>query len=228
MENGVSILIPTYKATAFIDECLSSIKSSVPYEILIGIDGDKELYNYCIPYESDVIKLFYFIDNVGPFVIKNTLSEIAKYDNLLFFDSDDIIVDGTIQQFFDKIQESDYVKLNYVNFNIDKKNIKQGHIYNDALIGVKKEVFERLNGFFPWKCGADTELYKRLDHYGYKMGILEGISYYRRLHDNNLTVNLETCHRSTIRNKYVDIIQRSEKLDYWPSPEIKIKGNYIC
>ncbi len=224
----VSVIIPSYNTVTFIDECLESIKSNIPYEILIGVDGCRDTYNFVIPYESDIIKIFYFTDNVGPFVIKNTLSEAAKYSNLLFFDSDDIMNEGTISQFFDTIQKSDFVKLNYVNFNRDKKNIKQGHIFNDAVIGIKKDVFEKLNGFYPWKCGADTEFTKRLEHLGYKSGILEGISYYRRLHGENLTMRDETKHGSAIRNKYVDIIQRNEKLKYFPSPDIKIKGNYIC
>ncbi len=224
---GVSVIIPSYNAVTFIDECLISINSTIPHEILIGVDGCRDTYNFVIPYESDVVKIFYFPENKGPFVIKNTLSEIAKYDNLLFFDSDDIMNDGTISQFFDIIQKSDFVKLNYVNFNKDRKNIRQGHIFNDAVIGIKKDVFEKLNGFYPWKCGADTEFTKRLEHLGYKSGVLEGISYYRRLHGENLTMRDKTKHGSVIRNKYVDIIQRNEKLKYWPSPDIKIKGNYI-
>lgn len=225
---AVSLIIPAYNAVAFIDECLMSIKSNIPYEILIGVDGCKETHNFVIPYESYNIKVFYFPDNNGPFIIKNTLSEVAKYPNLLFFDSDDIMNEGTISQFYDVIQNSDFVKLNYVNFDRNRKNIRQGHVYNDAVIGIKKDVFEKLNGFFPWKCGADTEFTKRLDHNGFKSGVMEGISYYRRLHDDNLTIRKETGHGSAIRNKYVDIIQRSERLKYWPSPETKIKGNYIC
>jgi glycosyltransferase involved in cell wall biosynthesis len=224
----VSIIIPAYGSKAYIDECLESIKSNIPFEIIIGVDGDKELYNYCIPYEEYGIKVYYFTDNVGPFVIKNTLIDTAIYENILFFDSDDIMAEGIIAQFHEKIHNSDYVKLNYVNFNKDRKNIKQGHIHNDAVIGIKKNIFNKINGFYPWKCGADTELSHRLDNNGYKMGIMEGISYYRRLHDNNLTIKEDTKHGSAIRNEYVDIINSNLRLKYWPNPHSKIKGNYVC
>ena len=41
---------------------------------------------------------------------------------------------------------------------------------NDAVIAIKKDVINQLNGFYPWKCGADTEFAYRLEHNKFKKG----------------------------------------------------------
>jgi glycosyltransferase involved in cell wall biosynthesis len=215
----ISIIIPAYKATKYIDECLASIKRDC--EILIGVDACKETYNHI----KHLDNVFYFPKNVGPYIIKNTLVDIAKYENILFFDADDVMAEGVVERFNEAIQHVDYVKLNYINFTHEIK--KSGHIMNDAVIGIKKSVFNSLNGFYPWKCGADTELENRLRHNNFKYKVLEGISYYRRLHGENLTMRKETGHGSSIRSEYVNIINRNIKANHWPHPQTKTIETYV-
>jgi glycosyltransferase involved in cell wall biosynthesis len=215
----VSIIIPAYKATKYIDECLASIKGDC--EILIGVDACEETYNHIKHLEN----VFYFPNNVGPYIIKNTLVDVAKCENILFFDADDVMAEGIIEKFNKAIQQVDYVKLNYINFTHEIK--KSGHIMNDAVIGIKKSVFNSLNGFYPWKCGADTELENRLRHNNFKYKVSEGISYYRRLHGENLTMKSETGHGSSIRSEYVNIINRNIKANHWPHPQTKTIETYV-
>jgi glycosyltransferase involved in cell wall biosynthesis len=214
-----SVIIPAYKATKYIDECIASIKGDC--EILIGVDACEETYNHI----KHLDNVFYFRRNVGPYVIKNTLIDVAKYDNILFFDSDDVMAEGTIEKFNEAIQNVDYVKLNYVNFT-DKINTS-GHAMNDAVIGIKKSVINSLNGFYPWKCAADTELDYRLKYNHLKYKVLEGVSYYRRLHGENLTMRKETGHGSPVRSEYVNIINRNIRANHWPNPQIKTTYTYV-
>jgi glycosyltransferase involved in cell wall biosynthesis len=213
-----SVIIPAYKATKYIDECLASIKGDC--EILIGVDACEETYNHI----KHLDNVFYFTKNVGPYIIKNTLIDIAKHDNILFFDSDDVMAEGTIEKFNEAIQNNDYVKLNYVNFT-DKINTS-GQMMNDAVIGIKKSVINSLNGFYPWKCGADTELDHRLKYNHLKYKVLEGVSYYRRLHGENLTMRKETGHGSAIRNEYINLIGKNRKQGF-PNPQIKTTYTYV-
>lgn len=215
----ISVIIPAYKATRYIDECLASIKGEC--EILIGVDGCQETYNHV----KHLDNVFYFKENVGPYVIKNTLSDIAKGEILLFFDADDVMVDGLLNIINKNIQHVDYIPLNYINFqNIIKPS---EHIMNDAVIAIKKNVFNSLNGFHPWKCGADTEFGYRLQYNNFKKGKLDGVSYHRRLHDENLTIRKETGHGSPIRNEYVNIINRNIRQTNWPSPQTKTIQEYV-
>jgi glycosyltransferase involved in cell wall biosynthesis len=219
----ISIIIPAYKATKYIDECIFSIEGSVEHEILIGVDYCKETFIHLKNIPN--IKLFYFTENVGPFVIKNTLINAAKYENILFFDSDDILHDGMLDVIAKQLEDVDYLKLNYINFH--NKKIMNGHKMNDAVIAIKKNVFNSLNGFYPWRCGADTEFTYRLEYNKYKTKTFTDFCYHRRIHDENLTIKKETTHGSPIRQSYVAIINKNIQAKNWPNPTTKTIQDYV-
>jgi hypothetical protein len=175
-------------------------------------------------YFSFVYVVFYFTNNVGPYVIKNTLVDEAKYGNILFFDSDDVLAEGTIDRVNDILSQCEYAGLKYINFT---NNInKQGHMMNDAVICIKKALFNSLNGFYDWRCGADTEFSKRLEHNNIKTKSFDGVCYYRRLCPTSLTHAKETGHGSQIRTQYVNYINKAIKLNQWPNPVKKITQEY--
>lgn len=215
----ISVIIPAYKATKYIDECLSSIKGDC--EILIGVDGCEKTYSHI----KHLNNVFYFEKNIGPYVIKNTLVDVAKGDVIVFFDSDDVMVDGLLPKIDKSIQNAEYIPLNYINF---QNKIGLGHMMNDAVIAIKKETFNSLNGFYPWRCGADTEFAYRLKYNNITKGSIgTEASYYRRLHGENLTMTKETGHGSPIRTEYVNIINRNIRANHWPNPNIKTISEYV-
>ena len=220
----ISIIIPAYKATKYIDECVSSIKGNVEHEILIGVDGCEETYNHI----KHLDNVFFFPKNMGPFVIKNTLADVSKYEKLLFFDSDDIMDVGALDRLAKVVNSVDYVKLNYINFNNNRSRIDLfGHKMNDAIIAIDKKIFNSLNGFYPWRCGADTEFTNRLVFNKMKSITPPDAFYYRRLHGENLTIKKETGHGSSIRNEYVNIINKNIRENNWPNPQIKTIQEYV-
>jgi hypothetical protein len=87
-------------------------------------------------------------------------------------------------------------------------------------------VFNKLNGFQPWRCAADTEFAHRLKWNNLKSEVLPTLSYYRRLHDKNLTINKETGHGSYIRNRYAMLIKKSKRERLFKNPKTKIKQEY--
>jgi len=214
----LSVIIPAYKATKYIDECIDSIKGDC--EILIGVDGCIETYNHIKHLEN----VYYFKENVGPYVIKNTLIDQAKYDDILFFDSDDIMAEGTIEKVTKTLNSKDYVKLSYIDFI--KKPLLSGIVYSNAVIGIKKSVFNSINGFYPWRCSADTELVNRLQYNNFSCKTIPDVCYYRRLHQDNLTVRKETGHGSPIRKTYVDYINVHLSKQSWPNPLTKTIQDY--
>lgn len=216
----LSVIIPAYKATKYIDDCLASIKGA---EILVGVDSCQETLDHL---KNRDIKLFYFTENVGPFVIKNTLIDQASNEHILFFDSDDVLVEGVIERINERLAEIDYLKLNYINFY--NKPTTKGHMMNDAVIAIKRSSFNSINGFQPWRCGADTEFSYRSQYNNLKYKVLDGLAYHRRLHGENLTMRKETGHKSPIRETYVAYINKHHKLGSWPNPLIKTTSSYVA
>ena len=104
-KNGVSIIITAYKMKNYIKETLDSISNqtyfinNTNYEILIGVDGCEETLNYLYTIMENYsnLKIFMMEKNYGTFITTNTIMSIAKYDNLIRFDSDDIMLPNLIE-----------------------------------------------------------------------------------------------------------------------------------
>jgi glycosyltransferase involved in cell wall biosynthesis len=216
----LSVIVPAYKAVKYIDESVTSLQGA---EILVGVDSCQETLDHLKDHPN--IRLFYFPTNVGPYVIKNTLIDEASHDSILFFDADDVLYEGSLQKIEEQLQPVHYLKLTYINFY--NKIVKQGHKMSDAVIAIKRDVFNQLNGFYPWICGADTELGHRLEHNKLKHNRFDGVAYHRRLHGDNLTMRPSTKHGSEIRNKYMVEIANKQRNKHWPNPDQKQTSAYV-
>jgi glycosyltransferase involved in cell wall biosynthesis len=219
---GVSIIIPTYDGVEYIEECVNSIKNQkidFNFEILIGVDNCKETLKY-IEDNKDFykdIRLFYFRENVGPFIIKNTLIDLTKYDNILFFDSDDIMVDNMLINFYQEVKKVDLVRFNYLNL---RKNLEHSNPLTAwGVFGVKKSVFDKFVCFEPWKCAADSEFIERVSFHKISSTTVQGVSFYRRLHDKNLTIKSETNMKSELRKGYKNQIDKKIWSGDWSNPK---------
>lgn len=226
---SVSIIIPAFKADAFINECIDSIekqKVSFDFEILIGIDGcDKTLEHLKKnAYGNENLRIFYFQPGQGPYIIKNSLMDECKYEHVLFFDADDIMLPETLSIFNNLIQKHDLVKLPYQDFYHRKPVHKGERIKDDATFGVRKSKFEKMNGFYPWICSADTEFVKRATTTNkWSHASMPGVAYHRRLHGANLTMDPRTNYTSSIRMSYDNEIKRTPRLN----PQSKTTQPYI-
>lgn len=207
---GVSIIVTAWHTEKYIEECLDSIqnqsyfKTHKNYEILVGVDGCENTLNKVkdIADKYKNLDVYYFEENVGTYIATNTLCNIAKYDYLIRFDSDDIMKEDMIEKMLKYITEKkyDYVIPKTVELK-SKKQIKtaQGHVL------LKKSVFTKFGGFRPFTCGADSELQIRLRPY-INMTIIPDCLSYFRTHDNSLTTKSNTGIKSEYRKKVADFI----------------------
>lgn len=206
----ISIIVPTFKNVDYIDECLKSIEQSnnkYMCEILVGIDGCRETLNHLkssrvTPYTS----VYYFEKNEGPYTIKNTLANIANSDNLLFFDSDDIMGENMIEYVMKSLERYVCVKPKMYNFdNETNKPVLNLNTHGEGVFAIKKDLFMTMNGFEPWMCAADSDFMGRL--YKRKPAIIGSPSplFSRRIHGNSLTTRKETGMRSVMRHQYAKI-----------------------
>ena len=113
----ITVIIPTYKNTKFLMECINSVLSSakkcINYEVLLGIDNCYETLKFISDKKfllQKKVKVFFFPKNVGPYVIRNTLTQRAMWENILFFDSDDVMAEDTIETLLEKFQDKEILK----------------------------------------------------------------------------------------------------------------------
>lgn len=217
----VSIIIPSYNEPKFLYECLESVIKSVnnlSCEILVGIDGCKKTLEFVKKNVFDArIRFFYFEKNVGPYIIKNTLFEISKSENILFFDSDDLMGEDMIKKIIQSNRHNTIVKPMYEEFSNDKNlNWTQGVSgkYGEGVFLTKREIFKRMNGFEGWKCAADSEFMNRIYKNGIPISVTDKPVFKRRLHSNSLTQNPQTNYSSELRAKYFGLSKH--KKDFGP------------
>jgi glycosyltransferase involved in cell wall biosynthesis len=229
--HNVTIIIPTYKNTKFLMECLNSVlvsaKKCSNYEVLLGIDNCYEtlkLVSNKIYLLKENVKIFFFPKNVGPYVIRNTLAQKAKYEDILFFDSDDIMMENTLETLLGKFKDKKILKFKFYNFYDGKdykdiENLQISPIFSHGVFLIKKDKLLSMNGFFGWKMGADAEFDERCAGNGHNIAKLDIPIYYRRYHDFNLTRRSETGINSPLRHKYSNIILQRRNAKNWTNPE---------
>jgi glycosyltransferase involved in cell wall biosynthesis len=224
---GISVIIPTFDNIEYIDETLNSIYNSgkdLEYEILIGIDGCNKSLKYLKDKSYPVnTKIFFFPTNKGPYLIKNTLSTLAKYDNLLFFDSDDIMEENMIGYCLNSLNKHQCVKPRLHNFKIvngEMVNEVGRKNWGEGVFAIRKPIFDYHNGFEGWLVAADSDFMNRLYKNNTSVDLTQEILLLRRLHDKGLTSRPDTGLRSSLRSKYASI-SKSKKY-FGPLPELKI------
>lgn len=226
-----SVIIPTFKNSTYLDECLGSIVNSIgnlKCEVLVGIDSCSDTLNHVRNNRNkypSFIKFYFFKKNLGPYVVKNTLSLEAMSENLIFFDSDDIMTENFIIDSLRYVGEFDCLKPKYKNFQdefdyVNQKTSEAVTSHGEGVFTIKKNIFLYLNGFEGWECAADSEFMKRLHRNRYKIKHSENVSFHRRIHSQGLTTREDTGFSSPLRKKYQLILK--QKTDMGPLAEMKI------
>lgn len=206
---GLSVIIPTYRNVEFLPELIDSIVRSdfnKEYEVLVGIDSCYDTLNYVYKNQfPSNFKFFFFENKKGPYIIKNTLTELSKFEKLLFFDSDDIMMPSLMSETYSHLDHYGMIKPKYLNFT-DQKNSREfkqeGSQFGEGVFGIRKELFLGINGFEGWEVAADSDFMGRYYKTNNTVLHTQSILFHRRIHDNSLTVHPDTGLSSRVRGQY--------------------------
>lgn len=189
MSDGITICITAYKAKKYIKETLDSIlvqtwfKTHDNYEVLVGIDGCEETLDYLKTIQENYphLKVLMMDTNRGTYITTNTLINEAKYNNIIRFDSDDIMLPNMVEKIMRCAENCDIIRYYLQDFGADyKKYVSDGSCF------FKKSFMLKFGGYQPWKCSADTEMKKRLRKFGHHKQIND-VLFLRRTHNESLT-----------------------------------------
>jgi len=210
----VSILIPAYNASAFIEECLDSVANQEHlsnYEILVGVDGcgdtkDKLLE---IKHNYEFLKVFWLPKNVGAYITRNTLAYKSIYDNLIFFDADDIMHDTLVFNVTEGLKSFHIIRFMYHNFGEGSWAGRRATEPASGVFGIRTNVFKAIGGFVEFRVSSDDEFRGRSMSLGYKTGnIVDGDLFLRRRHKKSLTGDPATKQGSKYRDGFYKKIRK--------------------
>jgi hypothetical protein len=205
-----SILLTAYNTQDFIEECLDSIERQTyfinnnKYEILLGIDGCNDTLNKVKEIKDKYrnLNIFMMYENKGTYITTNTLLDYVNYDNVIRFDTDDIMEDNMIEEVVNNKKDNDLMRLGCVDFGEKSSNNISPM---DGVIYFRYEIMNIAGGYVSWLCGGDSEFIYRVRKY-VKISNLNLKLFKRRIHKNSLTNKKDTRFGSKIREDYKKIL----------------------
>lgn len=152
MEDLVSVIVPVYNSSKYIQECLNSIlkQSYTNLEIIVINDGSTDdSEKIILELKKDYEEKIYYIkqENSGAGFTRNKGISIAQGKYIIFVDSDDIIREDYIETLVNKIQNKNLDVVCSGQVALDKKNqkiVQQNEpLYKYTLLGVHGKIYNR-------------------------------------------------------------------------------------
>ena len=213
----ISIIITAYQTENYIEECLDSIENQTyffnnnDFEVLVGIDACKKTLDHLlkISHKYRNLRIFMMNSNMGTYVTSNTLLDLVKYNNIIRFDSDDVMKSQMVEEIIKHVNDFDVIKFGYNTFTDNINTYSDGETEVDGAIFYKRDIIKLVGGYREWKCAADTELMNRIFQHA-KIQKTGKQLFYRRQHPNSLTNKFNTGTNSGLRKKYIKEIRKYE------------------
>lgn len=219
----LGIIISAYKADKFIMESINSLKNQkIPnfwdIEFFIGVDGCSKTHKIL---KKNKITHYLSNDNVGTYIIANSLIKIAKENNcdmFLRFDADDVACKDFLYKGIKSCEEIEYVRTSYYDADKKLKNINKSNLLDAiGIVFFTNHILDLAGGYKNYRIECDTDFMRRIAQKNY-FGIIEVDKpiFLRRNHRKSLTNSFNTRINSKKR------IQLRKKLSQEAKYKIKV------
>lgn len=104
-----------------------------------------------------------------------------------------------------------FLRTKCLNFKHPYKNNVTNEIKADGVLFFYKNDFLKINGFDNWRCGSDTDLMNRFELNNVKKIDVDIVTFLRRIHEKNLTINKDYNFFSNYRKTINDIIEYKKR-----------------
>ena len=214
LSQGITVVISAWQAQDFITECLDSIAKQdwdfTQLEVLIGVDNCmttfKKIREIELNYVQLNMKVLWFKQNCGTYIVSNTLVSIAKYNNILRFDADDYMQPFMIKEIMSQDDRFNVIEFGMTNFDNDTKTIEHHNKLSEGCRFYTKQLFILAGGYMPWRHSADSEFLNRIKPITSAIWIKKSL-FMRRRHTAQLTKAPLTCIGSPERKSKAALVR---------------------
>ncbi|MBL4672698.1 MAG: glycosyltransferase [Arenicella sp.] len=216
----ISVLVAAFKAERWLEDSIFSIKNQqLPdgwqLQLLIGVDACQSTLGKAKSFADDRCRVISMAENCGTYVTFNTLMNYADGQLICRFDADDVMFSGYLQNHIRCIELGADMAMSwsiYTDSDLRPTSHVMAHSHyhpkeglnrrsSEGQFVIKKSVWDRLGGFQPWVCAADTDFRERVMSSEGEIQVLEEFLYYRRTHPDSLTAATKTNFQSTLRKQ---------------------------
>ena len=228
----LALLISAYKADRNLIEIIDKFNNQkLPrgweLKLYIGVDGCRNTYNLL---KENKINFYYASNNVGTYVIANSLIDKAKrfnHDMYARFDADDIPSKNYLFHGIKKCQKLKFARAHYrwknhPTHSSKEKTLAWGIVFFD------NEVLSKVGGYSEYRVSGDHDFALRLKNLGY-YGDFRNIFYLkffknpifiRVYNPSSLSTNKNTRHGSSYRNSTNEQLKKDRKLSNKIIPKV--------
>jgi glycosyltransferase involved in cell wall biosynthesis len=191
LEPEFSVIIPTYNRAATLSRAIESvINQTYPAkEILVMDDGSSDNTREVVEGFPQV--RYFYQENAGVSTARNKGAEIAAGEWLIFLDSDDELMNHTLEKFSNSIKANPTSKVFRCGLILFKNDKEYSYfLSNEIFVGqipgsfaISKTFFQGLGGYDQdLKFGENTELFFRVGWSGEVPVLLEelGLRYFQQ------------------------------------------------
>jgi hypothetical protein len=228
--NRVTVIIAAKAAGRWIVECLRSVTSQqLPPGwqlcVVVGIDACHATLNALRSVPLPPVRVHYFFDHVGPYVIFNSLVPLYGAHAFARFDADDVMLDGYLYHQLSALESVTAPLITQTwSIYVDEQRHPTAAVLSDGRrtppdgrrdkpsdgqFLMTYPVWARLGGFMPWWCHADSEFLRRAASSGVARTTIPAYLYLRRVHASSLTQSSATGYSSSLRKHYAQHIRRA-------------------
>ena len=238
----ISIVIAAFQAQDWLDDCLESVfNQKLPdgwlMQILLGIDGCPATLTYAQRLRHSGISVIYLKQNRGTYVTFNTLMRFAKGELICRFDADDVMQEDFLAHQINVLETGADMTMTwsiYTDADLQATSQVLAHeTYHpenglhqrgsEGCFIIRREVWQRLDGFRDWRCGADTDFFNRLRCAGFQHQIIEKYLYLRRTHVGSLTAHPETNFQSPTRLEIQKLVYEYNELYQQGKQDLRVE-----
>lgn len=220
----LALLISAYKADRNLIDIIDKFHNQkLPrgweLKLYIGVDGCKNTYKLL---KENNINFYYSSNNVGTYVIINSLIDKAKkfnHDMYARFDADDIPSKNYLYNGIKKCQKLKFTRAHYRWKNHPTNSSKEKTLAW-GIVFFNKEVLSKVGGYSEYKVSGDHDFALRLKNLGYD-GDFQNIFYlkffkkpiFTRIYSSSsLSADKNTRHGSPYRDSIIQQLEKDRKL----------------
>jgi glycosyltransferase involved in cell wall biosynthesis len=200
----VAVILAAYQARAdWLQACLASIDASaatapgVALHVRIGVDGCADTAAVL----EEMGRSYYWTpDNVGAYIVRNSLIRLAPADAYVIFDADDVMLPAYLPSVMGALQTHAIVGPSRLDCAADLTD-KRFFRYRHGVCAFRHEVLAKLGGYQAERLGADVDFIARARAARIHPHITGEPCYLRRRHPASLTKAEATGFGSAARHQ---------------------------
>ena len=200
----VAVIMAAWNASRYILEALESIEQQKPrtgwaYGLRLGVDGCEATSRFLI---RAGVTHWWSPENVGPYVMRNSLIELAPCAAYAIFDADDKMRDEYLAELLAWVGSDGIAGAGRTQVKADGTLLKRRTSYKSGVCIISHDAWKKLGGYRPWPMAADYDLITRANKLKIPVRAVKKALYIRRVHSDSLTQRKETGFKSQQRVEF--------------------------